>query len=81
MALNDHGEPGRASDEALRFILEAWEMAIDEGLDADDLANAALFAALADLVAAYGEANVVRLAEGLARRIEQGEFTLSRVLQ
>ena len=43
------------SQEALRYILDAWEEALHDGIEPEMLANAALFAALADLVAAYGE--------------------------
>jgi hypothetical protein len=45
------------------------------------LANAALFAALADLVAAYGEDAVAKMTGGLSRRIQHGEFTLNRTPQ
>ena len=33
--------------EALRFILDAWEEALHDGIEPEMLANAALFAALA----------------------------------
>ncbi len=45
------------------------------------LANAAFFAALSDLVSSYGEDAVAKMAEGLARRIHNGEFTLNRITQ
>jgi hypothetical protein len=45
------------------------------------LANAALFAALADLVSAYGEDAVAKMTGGLPRRIQHGEFTLKRTAQ
>lgn len=63
---------------ALTYIQEAWEEALCDGLDADLIAHAALFAALSDLVETYGEEAVAQLAKGLARRIERGEFTLNR---
>ena len=68
-------------EKALRYILDAWEEGIQDGLESDMLANAALFAALADLVSGYGEQAVVELADGLSERIENGEFSLNRVLQ
>ena len=40
---------------ALRYILDAWEDALHDGIEPEMLANAALFAALADLIGAYGE--------------------------
>ncbi len=66
---------------ALRYIIEAWEEAVCDGIDPRALANAALFAAFCDLVAAYGESAVVSMAEGLTARVERGEFTLHRPLQ
>ena len=66
---------------ALRYILEAWEEAIYDGIQPEMLANAAFFAALSDLVSSYGEDAVAKMAEGLARRIHNGEFTLNRITQ
>jgi hypothetical protein len=45
------------------------------------LANAALFAALADLIGACGEDAVAKMANGLSRRIHHSEFTLKRTPQ
>ena len=45
------------------------------------LANAALFAALSDLIAVYGEDAVAKMTTGLSRRIHHGEFTLKRTPQ
>ena len=45
------------------------------------LANAALFAALSDLVGVYGEDAVAKMASGLSRRVQHGEFTLRRTQQ
>lgn len=69
------------SQEALRYILDAWEEALHDGIEPEMLANAALFAALADLVAAYGEDAVAKMTGGLSRRIRHGEFTLNRTPQ
>ncbi len=66
---------------ALRYILEAWEEAIYDGIQPEMLANAAFFAALSDLVSSYGEDAVAKMTEGLSRRIHNGEFTLNRVTQ
>src|SRR5215475_14126004 len=66
---------------ALRYILDAWEEALHDGIEPEMLANAALFAALADLVAAYGEDAVAKMTTGLSRRIHHGEFTLRRTPQ
>lgn len=67
--------------EALRYIAEAWEDAVRDGIDRRMLANAAVFAAFSDLVEAYGESAVISMAEGLKARVERGEFTLNRRLQ
>jgi hypothetical protein len=42
------------------------------------MAYAALYTALTDLVAAYGETSVVAMVNGLGARVERGEFTLRR---
>jgi hypothetical protein len=66
------------SQEALRYILDAWEEALHDGIEPEMLANAALFAALADLVESYGEDAVAKMTGGLSRRIQHGEFTQTR---
>jgi hypothetical protein len=66
---------------ALRYIMEAWHLALHDGIEPEMLANASFFAALSDLVATYGEDAVAAMAEGLSQRIHNGEFTLYRVTQ
>ena len=66
---------------ALRYILDAWEEALHDGIEPEMLANAALFAALADLIGVYGEHAVAKMTTGLSRRIQHGEFTLKRTSQ
>lgn len=66
---------------ALGYILDAWEEALHDGIEPEMLANAALFAALADLISSYGEDAVARMTGGLSRRIQHGEFTLERTAQ
>lgn len=63
---------------ALSYILDAWEEALLDGIEPEMLANAALFAALADLISIYGEEAVAKMAGNLARRVNHGEFTLKR---
>lgn len=74
----DPWERDEQKQAALSYILEAWEEAVHSGIEPEMLANAALFAALTDLVSTYGEEAVATMAEGLSRRIHQGEFTLNR---
>ena len=69
------------SQEALRYILDAWEEALHDGIEPEMLANAALFAALADLIGVYGEHAVAKMTTGLSRRIQHGEFTVKRTSQ
>jgi hypothetical protein len=46
---------------ALNFILAAWEEGTGSGIAPELMAYAALYTALTDLVASYGEASVVSL--------------------
>lgn len=66
---------------ALRYIMEAWEEAVYDGVDPDCVATAAIFAALSDLVTTYGEEPVARMAERFPERIRAGEFTLNKTKQ
>jgi hypothetical protein len=76
---SDTGDAQRHA--ALRYILDAWEEALSDGIEPEMLANAALFAALADLIDVYGEDAVAKMTSGLWRRIHHGEFTLRRTPQ
>jgi hypothetical protein len=64
---------------ALAYLHEAWAEARLEGIDGDCLAQACLFAAMAEFVTTYGEEAAARFADGLGKRILNGEFTLSGV--
>jgi hypothetical protein len=66
---------------ALRYMLDAWQEAIIDGLDPDCIASAAIFAALSDMIAAYGEEPVATLCERLPERVRMGEFTVNRTNQ
>lgn len=66
---------------ALSLILEAWDEGTESGVPNEQMAYAALFTALTDLVGQFGEDAVLRLARGLERRILMGEFTLNRTRQ
>ena len=76
--------PAPAQDEkqvALRYILEAWEEAVYDGIDPDCIATAAIFAALSDMIASYGEEPVAVMCERLPVRIRSGEFTVMKTKQ
>ena len=77
----DPSENEAQKQAALRYILDAWEEALHDGIEPEMLANAALFAALADLIGVYGEDAVAKMSSGLSRRIHHGEFTLKRTSQ
>ncbi|MEO1159673.1 MAG: hypothetical protein AAFW74_04330 [Pseudomonadota bacterium] len=82
MPEEDNGEEAQRSRQAaLRYILDAWEEAVYDGLDPDCVATAAIFAALSDMIASYGEEPVAIMAERLPERIRNGEFTVIRTLQ
>jgi len=66
---------------ALNLILEAWDEGAETGVAPELMAYAAIFTALTDLVSIYGEDAVVSLTQGLVRRVESGEFSLSRSVQ
>ena len=66
---------------ALSYLQQAWTEASHDGIDADCLAQTALFLALAELTSTYGEDAAARYAEGLSRRIRNGEFSLDRARQ
>ena len=73
--------PQEAKQMALRYILEAWEEAIYDGLDPDAIATAAIFASLSDMIATYGEEPVAVMCERLPERIRSGEFTVGKTHQ
>ena len=74
-------DQANASQTALQFVLEALDEGMAKGLDCDLLANAALFAALSNLVSIYGENAVSKLTDDLTNRVISGEFTFNRTLQ
>jgi len=74
-------DPEDSTYRALSLILEAWDEGTESGVPTEQMAYAALFTALTDLVAQFGEPAVVKLAQGLERRITLGEFTLNQTRQ
>ena len=66
---------------ALAYLTQAWGDAVADGVESDVLAHAALFAALSDLVASYGEDAVAELTASLKDRIHNREFTIGRTIQ
>ena len=70
-----------ASVKALNFILEAWEEGTESGIAPELMAYAAIYTALTDLVASFGEDSVITLVNGLVPRVQKGEFTIYRSKQ
>lgn len=66
---------------ALGYLQEAWAEANHDGIEADCLAQTALFLALAELISTYGEEAAARYAESLPPRIRNGEFSIRLLRQ
>jgi hypothetical protein len=66
---------------ALNYLTEAWVEALHDGVDGDCLAQASLFAALAELVGTYGEDAVAKYVEGLPTRVRNGEYSVGLAKQ
>ncbi|MEP1205880.1 MAG: hypothetical protein ABJM29_04500 [Rhizobiaceae bacterium] len=66
---------------AVEFIQEAWNSAMQEGIEASILAESGLQAILTQYHAHAGEKAVIELIEGLSDRQHCGHFDADRVLQ
>lgn len=66
---------------AFALMIAAWEEGSENGVASEQMAYAALFTALTDLVTKFGESAVIEMTRGLERRISQGEFTVSATKQ
>ena len=78
---NDAHEPISDRDQkrvALGYLQEAWAEARHDGIDGDCLAQACLFAALAEFVTTYGEEAAAKFTDGLGNRIRNGEFSVEQ---
>jgi len=64
--------------QALSVLLDAWDRAYGQGLSAEAIASAAIYAALTDMVDLFGEEPVAQMTEELPARIRRGEFTLKK---
>ena len=78
LTLASFDEPGGEQHRAaLAYVTEAFAEAILAGIESDSFAQAALSAALRELVATYGEESVASFAAALPERIRAGEFTFA----
>jgi len=66
---------------ALSYLHEAWAEARLDGVDDDCMAQACLFAAIADMVSTYGEEAAAKYADGLSKRILNGDFSVQLLRQ
>ena len=66
---------------ALGYLNEAWAEARHDGVDGDCLAQASIFAALAELVGTYGEDAVADYLEDIPSRVRNGEYSLTLARQ
>jgi hypothetical protein len=78
-----HGAPAEREQKlaALSYLQEAWAEARLDGIEDDCMAQACLFAALAELVTTYGEEATAKFTDGLSARIRNGEFSLELAKQ
>ncbi|MES2906651.1 MAG: hypothetical protein V4691_06440 [Pseudomonadota bacterium] len=77
-------EEDRAQEQrqlALSYLTGAWIEAVSNGLDPDYIAEAALEAALKELVALKGENYVEGLLKNLAPRVHNGEYSIHATRQ
>lgn len=65
---------------ALGYIDSAWVEALEDGVEPDAIAHAALFMALADLVSAHGEEQVAQMVADLPQKVRFGAYTIDRDL-
>jgi hypothetical protein len=76
-SLPDHEQKQAALD----LLQEAWVEARVSGVDGDCMAQVCLFTAFNELVSTYGEEAAARYAEGLPKRIANGEFSVELARQ
>jgi hypothetical protein len=62
---------------ALTYLNDAWVEAVRDGLEEEYLVQAALFTALRNLVATYGEDACAEFVESLGDRVRSGEYTIA----
>lgn len=75
MMLDDLRQSSDTSLKALSIILDAWDLGAEDGVAPEIMAYAALYTALTDLVALFGEEAVAALAGNLVRKVKKGDFT------
>jgi len=74
-AMLQDDDPGDARRVAYGYVEDAFAEAMQDGLDSDALAHAALFAAFRTLVETYGEEAAATFAESLPEKLRGGSFS------
>ena len=69
-------DPDRQKKIVLDLFLDAWEKAMEAGIDTDLLCEVMVYMGITDLVADRGEDWTAEAFEDLPERIREGEFTL-----
>jgi hypothetical protein len=78
LELSEAHTRGAARSAAMTYVGEAFALAALDGVEPQDLAEAALCAAMCELVAVCGEDEAARIATRLAERVAAGEFSVDR---
>lgn len=60
---------------ALNLLLDAWDAALQRGVEPEVLATTAIYAAVTDMVDIHGEEPVAEMLSELPERIRRGAFT------
>jgi hypothetical protein len=76
-ALIEDPDTADSRRQALGFVTDAFAEAIMAGVESEDFAHAALFAAMQELVVIHGEELAALFAKKLPERILSGEFSLT----
>ena len=76
MALSEAEARDEARSAAMTYVGEAFVLAALDGVEPQDTAEAALCAAMCELVAVCGEDAAARIAQRLADRAAFGEFSV-----
>lgn len=69
-------DPDRQKKIVLDLFLEAWDKAVEIGVDLDLMSEVLVYMGVTDLVADRGEDWTADAFEDLPERIREGEFTL-----
>lgn len=73
-------DPDRQKKIVLDLFLEAWDKAVEVGIDLDLMSEVLVYMGVTDLVADRGEDWTADAFEDLPERIREGEFTLPEEL-